>query len=165
MKLRAWLLRVKGLFSKDARERELSDELLKGLIPVDMMGSMPYLNDLGLNSRVFTFAIALAVFAAALFSLMPAFRLSSLDVREGMVGGGRGSAGKVWSRIGSKLVVLELTTAMVLLASAGLLGKSFYRLLQVDANFETKHLITMRVRPPLPAYAEDEQAGKVVAEI
>ena len=78
------------------------------------------------------FAGAVAAFAAALFSLTPSFRLSSLEMRDGMAEGGRGAAGKVWTRIGSKLVVLELTTAMVLLVGAGLLGKSFYRLLQVE---------------------------------
>ncbi|HKG59361.1 MAG TPA: ABC transporter permease [Pyrinomonadaceae bacterium] len=145
-------------------------QILKGLIPTDMMSGMPYLNELGLNSRVLIFAGALAGFAAALFSLTPAFRLSSLDVREGMAEGGRASAGKVWTRIGSKLVVLELTTAMVLLVGAGLLGKSFYRLLQVGLGFESKHLITMRVGAPYSAYGEDEKAAvalgrKVVAAI
>ena len=145
-------------------------QILKGLIPTDMMSGMPYLNELGLNSRVLIFAGALATFAAALFSLTPAFRLSSLDVREGMAEGGRGSAGKVWTRIGSKLVVLELTTAMVLLVGAGLLGKSLYRLLQVGLGFEPKHLITMRVGAPYSAYGEDEKAAvalgrKMVAEI
>src|SRR6185503_8692715 len=144
-------------------------QILIGLIATDMMAGMPYLNDLGLNSHVLIFAITLAVFAAALFSLTPALRLSSLDVRKGMAEGGRGSAGKVWTRIGSKLVVLELTTAMVLLVGAGLLAKSFYRLLQVTAGFETKHLITMRIRAPLSAYGEDAQAvalgRKVVEEI
>jgi predicted permease len=75
-----------------------------------------------------------------------------------MAEGARGSASKVWRRIGSKLVILELTTAMVLLVGAGLLGKSFYRLLQVGAGFETKHLITMRVRAPFSAYGEDAKA-------
>jgi hypothetical protein len=42
-------------------------QMLKGLIPADMMAGMPYLNDLGLNSRVFIFAIAIGGFAAALF--------------------------------------------------------------------------------------------------
>ena len=144
-------------------------QILAGLIPKDMAGGMPYLNDLGLNSRVLMFALVIAGCATALFSLAPAFRLSTLDVREGMAEGGRGSAGKVWTRIGSKLVVLELTTAMVLLAGAGLLGKSFYRLLQVGAHFETKHLITMRVRAPVSPYGEDEKAvalgRKVVSEI
>ncbi len=144
-------------------------QILKGLIPTDMMVGMPYLNDLALNPRVLMFAFGIALFATALFSLSPAFRLSTLDVREGMADGSRGSANKVWTRIGSKLVVLELTTAMVLLVGAGLLGKSFYRLLQVGAGFETKNLITMRVRAPLSAYGEDPQAvalqRKVVEEV
>jgi macrolide transport system ATP-binding/permease protein len=142
-------------------------QVLKGLIPTDMMAGMPYLNDLGLNSRVTVFALAVAGFAAALFSLTPAFRLTTLDVREGMAEGTRGSAGKAWTRIGSKLVVLELTTAMVLLVGAGLLGKSFYRLLQVGAGFETKHLITMSVSAPMTDYGKDEQAlvlGRKVVE-
>jgi len=121
------------------------------------MAGMPYLNDLGLNSRVFIFAIAIGGFAAALFSLTPAFRLSTLEVRDGLAEGGRGSAGKVWTRIGSRLVILELTTAMVLLVGAGLLGKSFYRLLQVHAGFETKHLVTMTVAAP-GVYMQDKEA-------
>jgi predicted permease len=153
-----------GLFSS-----HWTMQILSALIPRDMMASMPYLNDLGLNSRVLTFALGIAGFAAALFSLTPAFRLSTFDVREGMAEGARGSAGKVWTRIGSKLVVLELTTAMVLLVGAGLLGKSFYRLLQVDAGFETNHLITMRVVAPRSAYGKEEQAvalgRKVVEEV
>ena len=144
-------------------------QLLRGLIPTDMMAGMPYLNDLGLNFRVLMFALAIAGFAAALFSLIPAFHLSTLEVREGMAEGSRGTANKVWARIGSKLVILELTTAMVLLVGAGLLAKSFYRLLQVGTGFETKHLITMRVRAPLSAYGEDPQAlalqRKVVDQI
>ena len=144
-------------------------QILKGLIPIDMMAGMPYLDDLGLNARVMVFVLVLVAFAAALFSLTPSIRLSSWDVREGMAEGARGSAGKVWTRIGSKLVVLELTTAMVLLVGAGLLGKSFYRLSQVDAGFETNRLITMRLTAPRADYSQDEQAlklqRKVVEEI
>jgi len=133
-------------------------QILIGLIPSDMMGTMPYLDKLGLNSRVLTFAGVVSAFAAALFSLTPTLRLASLEVREGMAEGSRGSAGKVWRRVGSKLVVLELTTAMVLLVGAGLLGKSFYRLLQVSTGFEPEHLITMRVAAPQANYGKDQQA-------
>ncbi len=133
-------------------------QILIRLIPSDMLGSMPYLDELGLNPRVLMFAGIVSVFAAALFSLTPTLRLSSLDVREGMAEGSRGSAGKVWRRVGSKLVILELTTAMVLLVGAGLLGKSFYRLLQVGTGFEPEHLITMRVTAPRASYGKDEQA-------
>jgi len=155
---------IVGLFSS-----QWAMQMLKGLIPIGMLAGMPYLNDLAFNSRVLLFAVAIAGFGAALFSLTPAFRLASLDMREGMAEGSRGSAGKAWTRIGSKLVIVELTTAMVLLVAAGLLGKSFYRLLQVDTNFETKHLITMTIRPPVSAYGEDPQAialgRKIVNEV
>ena len=133
-------------------------QILLGLIPKEMLAGMPYLNELGWNTEVLLFAITVAGFAALLFSLTPALRLSNLDLKEGISEGARGAAGRVWTRIGSKLVVLELTTAMVLLVGAGLLGKSFYRLLQVETNFETKNLITMRVRAPMSAYEKDEQA-------
>jgi macrolide transport system ATP-binding/permease protein len=144
-------------------------QVLLKLIPKDMIAGMQYLNNLGLNSRVLLFALAVATLAATLFSVTPSLRLSNWDVRDGMAQGSRGSAGRVWTRIGSKLVILELTTAMVLLVGAGLLGKSFYRLLQVEAGFEPRHLITMRVRAPRSAYEKDEQAmalgRRVVAEV
>lgn len=136
-------------------------QILSGLIPKDMMAGMPYLDDLRLSSRVLMFALGIAGFAALLFSVTPALRLSTLDIRDGITEGARGTAGRVWKRIGSKLVIVELTTAMVLLVGAGLLGKSFYRLLQVGAGFETKHLITMRVRAPRSAYGEYEPAVKL----
>lgn len=133
-------------------------QLLTGLIPTDMMAGMPYLKDLGLSSRVLMFVLGIAGFASVLFTVTPAFRLSTLDVRTGITEGGRGTAGRVWRRIGSRLVISELTIAMVLLVGAGLLGKSFYRLLQVGAGFEPRNLITMRVRAPRSAYGEDKQA-------
>jgi predicted permease len=133
-------------------------QILVGLIPSDMLVGMTYLDELGLNARVLAFAGVIAVFAAVLFSLTPSLRLSSLEMGEGMAEGSRGSAGQVWRRIGSKLVVLELTTAMVLLVGAGLLGKSFYRLLQVGIGFEPAHLITMSVTAPRASYGKDEQA-------
>ncbi len=133
-------------------------QILIGLIPSDMLAGMPYLDELGLNSRVLIFAGVVSMFAAVVFSLTPTLRLASLEVREGMTDGSRGSAGRVWRRVGSKLVILELTTAMVLLVGAGLLGKSFYRLLQVGTGFEPEHLITMRVTAPQASYGKDEQA-------
>ena len=132
--------------------------LLAGLIPTDMLAGMPYLDDLGLSWRVLIFAIAVSGCAVLLFALTPTMRFSSLEIRGGMADGARGSAGKVWRRVGSKLVVLELTTAMVLLVGAGLLGKSFYRLLQVGTNFEPEQLITMRVTAPRLTYGSEEKS-------
>jgi len=69
--------------------------------------------------------------------------------------GGRSFAGTVWRRFGSNLVVVELTMAVVLLVSAGLLGKSFYRLLHTDTGLISDHLATLQVSAESPAYAKN----------
>jgi len=109
-----------------------TQQLLLKLIPTDMLNSMPYLREIDWNWHVAAFAIALVVIACALFAATPALRLSSTDMRAGLTEGDRGSSGTSWRRIGARLIVLELATTMVLLAGAGLLGKSFYKLLHVD---------------------------------
>ena len=100
----------------------------------------------------------LAVVATALFSLAAAVRVRVGELREGMAEGARGSSGNTWRRLGFKLVVLELATAMVLLVGAGLLGQSLYRLLNVDLGFEPERLATHAGRrPPGARFESDEQ--------
>jgi macrolide transport system ATP-binding/permease protein len=139
--------------------------LLTRLIPADMMSGMPYLQGLGLNLRVLAFAYVVASFATILFSFTPTWSLSLGDLREGLSEGGRGSAGTLWRRLGSNLVVLELATAMVLLVCAGLLGQSFYRLLQVDLGFQPDHLAVLFVSAPESTYAKDEQVATLGRQV
>jgi macrolide transport system ATP-binding/permease protein len=139
--------------------------LLTRLIPADMMSGMPYLQGLGLNVRVVAFACVIASFAAILFSFTPTWSLSLWDLREGLTEGGRGSAGTLWRRLGSNLVVLELATAMVLLVCAGLLGQSFYRLLQVDLGFQPDHLAILLVSAPESTYAKNEQVATLGRQV
>lgn len=140
-------------------------QLLTKLIPADMLAGMPYLDGLGLNGRVLTFAGGIALGAAALFSTIPTLRVSLVEVRDGLAEGSRGSAGNTWRRLGTKLVVLELATAMVLLAGAGLLGKSFYRLLQVELGIEADHLATVQVAAPVLRYGKNEQAIALLRQV
>ncbi|QNI33909.1 ABC transporter permease [Alloacidobacterium dinghuense] len=125
-------------------------------IPKDMMATMPYLRGLGFNPRVLLFACAISLIAGVLFSFTPALRLSGADMREGLTDGGRGYAGTMWRRIGSNLVVVELTTAMVLLVGAGLLGQSFYHLLHVDIGLQPDHLAFLTVGAASNSYDKDE---------
>jgi len=132
-------------------------QLLTRLIPEDMLASMPYLHGLSLNPRVLAFAGGIALLAAILFSVTPTLHFSLPEMREGLAEGSRGSSGSAWRRFGSKLVVLELATAMVLLVGAGLLGKSLYRLLHVDIGFQSDHLATLYVAAPQSSFTKDEQ--------
>jgi len=132
-------------------------QVLKLLIPADMQPGMPFLLTLGLNPRVLIFAAAVALVALVLFSITPALHLSTSKLRDGLAEGSRGSAGMAWQRLGSRLVVVELATAMVLLVGAGLFGKSLYRLLHVELGFEPGQLATMSVGAPDIGYSKDQQ--------
>jgi macrolide transport system ATP-binding/permease protein len=148
-----------------------SMRLLATLIPKDTMASMPFLHGLGLNAHGIAFACLLAILSGALFALTPIVRVRFTAIRENLSEGGRGAAGLVWRRFGSNLVVVELATAMVLLAGAGLLGKSFYRLLHTDIGMQPDHIAMVRVDAQPEKYAKDEQrvalaraiAGRVAA--
>jgi macrolide transport system ATP-binding/permease protein len=133
-------------------------QLLVRLVPAEMVASMAFLQDLGLHPRVLIFAAVISLLAAVLFSLTPAMRLASPEMRQDLAEGSRGSAGTVWRRMGSKLVVLELATAVVLLVGAGLLGKSLFLLLHVDIGMRPDHLATLEVQAPTDPYAKDDPA-------
>jgi macrolide transport system ATP-binding/permease protein len=138
---------------------QVAIELLLGLIPQSVLAGMPYLRGLGVNLHVITFALALAVLASLLFSLIPALRLSRAGsgtaMRDALAAGGRGFAGTLWRRFGANLVVVELAMAMVLLVCAGLLAKSFYKLLHTSIGLDPDHLAALRVEAPEAGYSKD----------
>jgi len=139
--------------------------LLLRLIPEKMLASMPYLAGLGLNGRVMVFAAGVSLLAAGLFAVIPMVRMPFAKMQVGLTDGGRGTAGTVWRRLGTNLVVLELAIAVVLLVASGLLGKSLYRLLRVDTGFEPDHLATLMIAAPAAGYTEDGKAIGLENEI
>jgi len=127
-------------------------QLLLKLIPERMLASMPYFLGITLNARVLAFATVVSLLAATLFALTPRSRLAKAGLRGGLAEGSRTVAGTSWRRLGSKLVIVELATAMVLLVGAGLLGQSLYRLLRVELAFHPDHLATLNVNAPEKRY-------------
>ena len=136
----------------------LAMQLLLKLIPATRMEAMPYLLGLGLGTHVVVFAAAMALLAALLFSIAPSLRLAlagqGSNLRTNLAEGGRGGSGNTWRRLGSRLVIVELATAVVLLVGAGLLGKSLYLLLHVDLGLQPDHLATLVVSAPV-SYVSD----------
>jgi predicted permease len=129
--------------------------LLVNLIPAQLMGRMPYLDGLGLNFHVLLFAGTVMLLGVLLFSVTPMVRLPASEILAGMAQASRGSAGVRWRRVASRLVAIELATAVILLTGAGLLGKSFYLLLKVDIGLEARHLATLNVSAPGSNYLND----------
>jgi macrolide transport system ATP-binding/permease protein len=140
-------------------------QVLLRLLSKDMLFYMPYLGGIGLNAHVVAFAGMISLLAAALFAMTPVLRLPLAQVREGLMDGGRTSAGTFWRRFGANLVVLELAVAVVLLVGAGLLGKSVYKLLHVELGFQPDHLATVQVVLPETTYAKDPQVVAISRQI
>jgi predicted permease len=132
-------------------------KFLTSLISADILASMPYFQGLSLNPRVLLFAAGIAILASILFSLTPALHFATPHMSASFAEGTRGSSGNTWRRLGSKLVVLELATAMILLVAAGLLGKSLYLMLHVDAGFAPDHLSMLSLAAPVSTYPKDVQ--------
>jgi macrolide transport system ATP-binding/permease protein len=132
-------------------------QILLKLLPAERLAEMPYLSGIGLDGRVLLFACAISLVAGTLFSLTPMLRLSLVTVRQGLGEGGRNGAGVVWRRFGANLVVIELATAMMLLVAAGLLGKSFYRLLHVEMGLQPENLAMLQIWGPSSSYAKYPQ--------
>jgi macrolide transport system ATP-binding/permease protein len=140
-------------------------QLLLKLIPADMLNSMPYLSGTVWNWHVTVFAAALVLIALILFAATPALRLPFANLRAGLTMGAPGTAGTSWRHLGAKLVVLELATTIVLLAGAGLLGKSLYELLHVEMGFVPSHLATLSMLAPDTKYENREQSAALQTEI
>ena len=109
--------------------------------------SIPRLQGVGIDGRVLLFTLLLSVCSAVLFGLVPAWRVSRLDVNSTLKDTIRGSAGAsaVWGRGNNfrrLLIVSELSLCVVLLIGAGLLIRSFTRLQNVSPGFNPQGVLT-----------------------
>ena len=139
--------------------------LLIALIPQSVVLHLPFIDHVRLNAHTGAAAAVIAVLATVLIGATPSLRISVRHIRDGLSDGGRAAAGRFWQRIGANFVVVELAIAVVLLAGAGLLGKSLYRLLHVDTGFDVTHLATMQVIAPDSVYVKPEQRVSLYREI
>lgn len=138
---------------------------LRSLIPKSTAINVPFLDHVGLHAHSILFAAAVALLAALLMVLTPILRLSFQNIRSGLGEGGRAVAGRFWHRVGANLVVVELSIAVVLLVGAGLLGKSFYRLLHVEVGFDPAHLASVEMVVPDQAYPKTPQKVALLREV
>jgi predicted permease len=140
-------------------------KVLGRLVPKDMAAKMPFLGGVGLNAHTGAFAGAVALLAALVLAATPTLRLSFQKVCDGLADGDCGAAGWLWRRLGANLVVVELAVAVVLLAGAGLLGQSLYRLLHVPLGFDPNGIATVRVMAPDTVYKDGDQMAGLYREI
>jgi putative ABC transport system permease protein len=120
--------------------------------------SLPRAHEIALNARVMLFTVGLSLVTALLFGLAPAFAAAGLDLQNSLKDGARADDAR-GGRLRSLLVVSEIAIALVLLAGAGLLIRSFARLVNVDPGFRAEHVLSAKISIPSVGY---DNTGKVI---
>jgi putative ABC transport system permease protein len=127
---------------------------LNGLIPAEFQGTVT----ISLDRWVLGFTLLVSIATGIIFGLAPALRASRTDLNESLKEGGRTSAAASERRLSRNfLAAFEIALALVLLAGAGLVIRSFRRLLQVNPGFATQHVLTMQLDLPQSSYPKDTQ--------
>ena len=120
--------------------------------------TIPRLSQVGIDGRVLGWTALVSVVTGLLFGLAPKWQTTRLSLEEALKESGRAtteSTGK--RRWHSLLVVTELSLAVMLLISAGLLTKSFWRLQRVDSGVSTERILTMQIPLRGPRYEKAQQ--------
>ena len=136
--------------------------VLKSIAPANLIP----LEALQLDFRVFAFAFAVSLICGLLFGIIPGIDAARTAPREPLqegstaarAGEGRGLARRI-------LVVSEVALALVLLMGAGLLIRSFQRLVAVDPGFRADHILTAWIQFPNARYEKDEQKNQFFARL
>ena len=114
--------------------------------------------DFTMDLRAFLYLGAISIGTGLLFGLAPAMRLSKLDVNTSLKDGGRGSSGGGRGKyLSGLLVVVEMALAVVLLAGAGLMIRSFMNSYRGDLGIRNENILTMVIDLPTKHYTPDQQ--------
>jgi putative ABC transport system permease protein len=143
----------------------LSVWLIKLLIALSPPNS-PRFDEISINWQVFAFAFGLTVFAGLLFGLVPALQTSRANLNETLKESGRsGAPGDTRNRVGRLLIVSEVALSFVLLASAGLLIKSFIHLREINPGFQPDNVLALRLSLPPGKYKQGEPRAQIYQQL
>jgi putative ABC transport system permease protein len=126
-------------------------DLLLALSPA----SLPRAAEVSVDVRVLGFTLVLSLLAAAIFGLAPAWQATRVNLNDALKESTRGGAGGTrQSRTRSLLVVSEIALSLALLVAAGVLVNSFLRLQAVNAGFDARNVLVVRLSLPRARYPD-----------
>jgi putative ABC transport system permease protein len=137
-------------------------DLLVAAGPADI----PRVSQAGLDARVLAFTLIVSVATGIFFGLVPALQASRPDLTGALKEGSRGSTeGLRRNRFRSALVVAEVAVSLVLLIGAGLLMRSFVRLLQTDPGFDPARVVALDIPLGRQRYDTPEKQDSFFAQL
>jgi len=126
--------------------------------------ALPLLSTLRIDGQALGWTVLVAVFTAMIFGLLPGLRIASGNLQEILKDSGAGAGlGRKHERVRAALVISEIALACVLLVSAGLLFRSFLRVLDVDLGFHPDRAASIRVSYDDSAPSNDARVAKRTA--
>jgi len=112
-------------------------------------GDLPRIGEIDVNTHTLLFALSISLLVAVVLGLVPVFHASRRQLQFDLQDAGRGSSGSR-TRARNLLIVAQVALTLMLLAGAGLLGRSFQRLLAVDPGFRAENVVAMTTLMPQP---------------
>ncbi len=137
-------------------------DALRALAPA----KTPRMDEVQIDPLVLAFTFGVSLLTGLFFGLAPAWHVARTDLRETLNEAGRGTSAAGGSlNLRASLVVSELALAVLLLAGAGLLIRSFSRLLDVSPGFQAQHLLTMELSLPEKTYPDGAPVQKFYTQL
>jgi putative ABC transport system permease protein len=125
-------------------------DVLLRLSPPDL----PRVDEVSINGWVLLFTLSLTVLTGMIFGLAPALQSSKTDLTNSLKAGSRSEAGGASHRLRNAIVVGEIALSLVLLIGAGLVMRSFWRLMKADPGFDPHHVLAMSLMLPGSKYPD-----------
>ncbi len=122
----------------------LSLRMVVALLPAELL---PFFVKIELDGRALTFTLLISLLTALLVGLIPALRTSSVDLDQSLKEGGKSGTNSSTQRVRGLLVVTEIALAVVLLAGAGLMLRSFARLQNTSPGFTPDNVLHLEINP------------------
>jgi putative ABC transport system permease protein len=127
---------------------------------------LPRVQEISLDWRVLLFTLGVSLLTGLLFGLVPALVAARHSPGHFLKEAGRsGTAGLAHNRLRSLLVVAEVAFSLVLLVCAGLMGRSFVRMLEVNPGFKPDHVFTMRMNFTSANYAPKGRSTQFLEQL
>ena len=125
-------------------------DLFLAMIPF----ALPRSQDVGIDGPVLLYTLGISFLTAILFGLAPGLSAARVNLQQSLQEGGRGGVSKARRRLHSAFVVVQIALALVLLVAAGLLIRSFGKLVDTDPGFRGEKVLAFTVTLPTNAYSD-----------
>jgi putative ABC transport system permease protein len=134
---------------------------VRGLV-ASLPSNVPRADEIGVDGSVLLFTAVVAVLTGLVFGMAPAWKVSGTDMNDTLKENGRGTATPGQHRLRNTLVVAEISLALILLVGAGLLLRSFFRVIEADTGLQSKGVLVASIPMPDTRFPKPEDRAALV---